>query len=186
MRNRTAIGIMLGSLLSFTVFTTDVDACTGIKLSANDGSTVYGRTMEWGTFDLHSRIAIVPRGHSFTGLTPDGYNGKKWKAKYGFAGLDMLEKDLIADGMNEKGLAVGLFYHPGYAAYMEYEKAQADNSITAVDVVSYILSQYATVDETTAIPARKINIYKPVAYRQSTGGSFAKFSGVFLVGNFLV
>jgi choloylglycine hydrolase len=147
MRNRRAISMMVGLILSFTVFTAVVEACTGIKLHAKDGSTVYGRTTEWGTFDLHSRVAIVPRGYSFTGLTPDGQNGKKWKGKYGFVGLDMLGKDIIADGMNEKGLAAGLFYHPGYATYMEYDKAQAGNSITAVDVVSYILSQYATVDE---------------------------------------
>ncbi len=147
MRNIRVTGAIVGSLLLLTLFTAVVDACTGIKLSAKDGSTVYGRTMEWGTFDLHSRIAIVPRGHSFNGLTPDGQNGKEWKAKYGFAGLDMLGRDLLADGMNEKGLAAGLFYHPGYATYMKYDKAQAGNSVTAVDIVSYILSQYATVDE---------------------------------------
>ena len=147
MRNIRVTGAIVGSLLLLTLFTAGVDACTGIKLSAKDGSTVYGRTMEWGTFDLHSRIAIVPRGHSFNGLTPDGQNGKEWKAKYGFAGLDMLGRDLLADGMNEKGLAAGLFYHPGYATYMKYDKAQAGNSVTAVDIVSYILSQYATVDE---------------------------------------
>jgi choloylglycine hydrolase len=114
---------------------------------AKDGATVYGRSMEWGAFDLNSRVAIVPRGYSFNGLTPDGYNGKKWKVKYGVVGLDMLGKDLLGDGMNEKGLAVGLFYHPGFAEYMEYEKDRADNTITAVDVVSYILTQFATIHE---------------------------------------
>jgi len=103
--------------------------------------------MEWGTFDLNSRVAVIPRGYGFTGLTPDGYNGKKWTVKYGFVGLDMLGKNVFADAMNEKGLAVGLFYHPGYATYMEYNKAQANNTITAVDIVSYILSQFATIDE---------------------------------------
>lgn len=147
MRNRRVTTTIIGALLVFNLFASVVDACTGIKLSAKDGSTVYGRSMEWGTFDLHSRVAIVPRGHEFTGFTPDGHNGKKWKAKYGFTGLDFLNKDLIADGMNEKGLAAGMFYHPGYAKYMEYDKAQAGNSITAVDIVNYILSQYATVDE---------------------------------------
>jgi choloylglycine hydrolase len=48
--------------------------------------------------------------------------GKKWKAKYGFVGLDMLEKDILADGMNEKGLAIGLFYHPGFSSYPGYKK----------------------------------------------------------------
>lgn len=52
------------------------NACTGITLKAIDGSVVYGRTMEWGSFDLLSRVVIVPRGHRFTGLTPDQKPGK--------------------------------------------------------------------------------------------------------------
>jgi penicillin V acylase-like amidase (Ntn superfamily) len=67
--------------------------------------------MEWGTFDLHSTVAIIPRGYSFTGLTPDGHNGKKWNAKYGVVGLDMLERDLLADGMDEKGLGIPVQAH---------------------------------------------------------------------------
>ena len=122
-------------------------ACTGIRLIAKDGAAVYGRSMEWGTFDLNSRVAVIPRGYKFTGLTPDGNNGKVWKAKYGVVGLDMLSKDLLADGMNEKGLSAGLFYHPGTAKYMEYTSKGARNTITAVDIVSYILSNFATVDE---------------------------------------
>jgi choloylglycine hydrolase len=30
---------------------------------------------------------------------------------------------------------------------MKYDKSQANNSITAVDIVSFILSQFATIDE---------------------------------------
>ncbi|MBL4559269.1 MAG: linear amide C-N hydrolase [Rhodobacteraceae bacterium] len=58
-------------------------ACTGIRLVAEDGTVVYGRTMEWGAFDLNSRVAIIPRGYAFAGLTPEGDNGKTWEAKYG-------------------------------------------------------------------------------------------------------
>ena len=90
-------------------------ACTGITLRAADSAVVYGRTMEWGSFDLHSRLVIVPRGYKYTGHTPDGKPGMSWQAKYGVAGIDAVAKDMIVDGMNEKGLAVGLFYHPGYA-----------------------------------------------------------------------
>jgi len=150
MQNVRLAGVVTGSLVLWSLFTTPVTACTGIRLSAKDGATVYGRTMEWGTFDLHSRVAIVPRGYAFTGLTPDGHNGKPWQAVYGFVALDMMGRDLMADGMNERGLAAGLFYHPGFATYTPYDNAHAGNSITAVDVVSYILSQYATVEEVRA------------------------------------
>lgn len=122
-------------------------ACTGIRLTATNSTVVYGRTMEWGAFDMQSRVAIIPRGYSFTGLTPDGETGKKWKGKYGIVGIDMMGTNYLGDGMNETGLAVGLFYHPGFASYPSYEKDKADNSITAVDVTGFILSQYSTLDE---------------------------------------
>lgn len=147
MIGKRLMGTLTGLLMLFAWQIAPVNACTGIRLMSEDGGSVYGRTMEWGAFDLNSRVSIVPRGYSFTGLTPDGYNGKKWKAKYGVVGLDMLEKDLLADAMNEKGLAVGLFYHPGFAKYAEYKKDLTDNTITAVDVASYILTQFATIEE---------------------------------------
>ena len=125
-------------------------ACTGIRLNAADGATVYGRTMEWGAFDLNSQVAIIPRGHAFTGVTPDGDNGKKWAAKYGTVALDFLGYDWFADGLNEAGLAVGMFYHPGFAQYPDYDPAQAGNTIAAVDLVGYLLTQFATIDEVMA------------------------------------
>ena len=42
-----------------------VHACTGITLKSKDGAVVFGRTLEWGSFDLHSRLVIVPRGHEY-------------------------------------------------------------------------------------------------------------------------
>lgn len=130
--------------------TTSALGCTGIRLIAADGSAVYGRTMEWGAFDLNSRVAIVPRGHSFTGQTPDGLNGKSWTARYGVVALDMLGHDWFADGMNEAGLAVGMFYHPGFAEYPAYDPTQSADTIGATDVVAYLLTQFSTIDEVKA------------------------------------
>ncbi|MDD5421576.1 MAG: hypothetical protein PHO97_05485, partial [Synergistaceae bacterium] len=56
--------VLAAALISFAVlFPTTASACTSICLIADDGTAVCGRTMEWGTFDLNSRVAIVPRGH---------------------------------------------------------------------------------------------------------------------------
>ena len=140
-----AVACLLGENLS---------ACTGITLKAADGAVVYGRTMEWGEFDLNSRVAIVPRGHAFTGQTPDGKPGFAWKAKYGVVGLDALGKDVLVDGMNEKGLTVGLFYHPGFAEYQKYDPAKAAESMSPVDVGQYLLTTCATVDDARAALAK--------------------------------
>ena len=125
----------------------DLQACTGIRLKGKDGTVVYGRTMEWGAFDLNSRVAIVPRGKEFVGQTPDGKTGLTWKGKFGIVGIDAVKKDFIADGMNEKGLAAGLFYHPGFAKYAEYDAAKADETLGPTDVAQYVLSQCASIKE---------------------------------------
>jgi choloylglycine hydrolase len=77
-------------VLAFSVFNGLTSACTSIALVAEDGAVVYGRTMEWGTFDLNSRLAIIPRGYQLSGHTPDNKLGISWKARYGVVGLDAL------------------------------------------------------------------------------------------------
>jgi len=152
-RSRNSVGLrraMLSVLCAVALTASQAAtglACTGIRLVAEDGTVVYGRTMEWGAFDLNSRVAIIPRGYAFSGLTPEGDNGKTWEAKYGAVALDMLEHDWFADGMNEAGLAVGLFYHPGFAEYPAYDPKQADKTISPMDVVGYLLTQFATIEE---------------------------------------
>ena len=130
------------------------DACTGLSLKAKDGAVVYGRTMEWGSFDLNSQVVIVPRGHKFTAHTPDKKPGLSWTGQYGFVGLDGLDAEVILDGMNEKGLAVGGFYHPGFAEYQKYDPEKASECMGPGDVIAYLLSTCATVQEAKAAIAR--------------------------------
>ena len=122
-------------------------ACTSIVLTADDGAAVYGRTMEWGAFDLNSRLVIVPRGYEFQGHTPDGKPGYRWKTRYGVVALDMIEKDYLSDGMNERGLVVGVLYHPGFAEYQPYDPAKANISMGPTDFANFVLTQFATVEE---------------------------------------
>ena len=42
-------------------------ACTGIRLTAEDGTVVHARTMEFA-IDIHSDVLMVPRGYARTGL----------------------------------------------------------------------------------------------------------------------
>ncbi len=146
MKKRILKAIILSVILALFA-QTNVHACTGICLVAKDGGVVYGRTMEWGTFDLNSRIAIVPIGFEFIGSTPDGINGIEYKVKYGFVGLDMIGTNFIADGLNEKGLSVGMFYFSGEVEYAKYEKENAKKCLTSMDVAGYILSQFSSVAE---------------------------------------
>ncbi len=128
-------------------FPKQAKACTSIALQAEDGAIVYGRTMEWGAFDLYSRVAIIPRETPFQGQTPDGTPGLTWQTQYGVVGLDAIEKDYITDGMNEEGLVVGVLYLPGFAEFQPYDPTLADISMSSADLANYILTKFATVDE---------------------------------------
>ncbi|MBN9286461.1 MAG: choloylglycine hydrolase [Gammaproteobacteria bacterium 39-13] len=121
-------------------------ACTGITLKADDGAVLLARTMEWGEFDMNGRLMIIPRGQEFTGATPDGKPGLKWKGKYGVVGIDMLEKGLLSDGINEAGLSLALLYHPGIAEYAKYDPTKAKNSMGPTDLAQYLLTTCSTVD----------------------------------------
>ncbi len=62
---RALTGYLMLALAISVFFYETGSACTSIVLEANDGAVVYGRTMEWGAFDLNSRLVIVPRGYEF-------------------------------------------------------------------------------------------------------------------------
>lgn len=154
MPNSSVRTLLTAVLLACAIAPPLVDACTGIVLKAQDGSVLFGRTMEWGSFDLHSRLIIIPRNHKFTSVLSDNKPGLTWTSKYGVAGIDGANKDIVIDGMNEKGLQVGLFYHPGTAVYQTFDPAQADKSLAPTDVGTYLLTTCATVDDARAAIAK--------------------------------
>lgn len=122
-------------------------ACTGIVLKSQDGATIPARTMEFG-FDIKSDIVMVPAGTEIQSLGGDkDKTGLVYKAKYGFGGANGLDRKIIADGMNEKGLYFGAFYFSGLA---KYEKLTAENQSKAVsseELGNYILANFQNVEE---------------------------------------
>jgi choloylglycine hydrolase len=126
------------------------NACTGITLISKDGAVVFGRTLEWGSFDLHSRLVVVPRGYEYRSELTDGEHGLTWTAKYGAVGLDAVGKDLVVDGMNERGLCVNVFYHPGSAEYPAFDPAKSERTMGSLDVCQYLLTTCSSTDEVRA------------------------------------
>lgn len=123
------------------------EACTGISMFAADGAYFQARTIEWAGTNLNSMYVVVPRNFSQTSFTPKGQNGMTFKAKYGYVGLAVHEKEFIAEGLNEAGLSAGLFYFPNYGSYQLYDEKYNSTTIADLQLVSWILSQFATVDE---------------------------------------
>lgn len=121
-------------------------ACTGIRIVAEDNSVVRARTLEFAV-DTGSDVILVPRGYSRTATAPNGAKGKSWEAKYASLGMNLLGLPFIIDGFNEKGLSVGLFYFPGYAGYQKSEAADDDKTIAPWELGTYILDNFATLEE---------------------------------------
>ena len=73
------------AVTSLLAANTPARACTGLMLTNKDGSTVSGRTVEFG-IKIDASVAMVPRGYAFTGDTPSG-GGLKYTAKHAAVGV---------------------------------------------------------------------------------------------------
>src|ERR1700730_14963211 len=97
-----------------------------------------------------------PMPYSYRGVIrererpPTGQPGKRWPSKYATLGANALGMPVIIDGLNERGLATGLFYFPTTAKYQAYSPSDADKAIAPWELGSYILENFATVDEVRA------------------------------------
>ncbi len=149
-----------------------VNACTGITLKAGDQSVVHARTLEFAQ-NIHSKLVVIPRGWSFVGTTPSGSNGMRWQAKYAMTGMNVFNYPLIIDGINEKGLAVGLFYFPDYASYQADDQAQKNKEMAPWELGTFLLSQCQSIEEVKqalkgvrVVPVifKQFNIVLPVHY----------------------
>jgi choloylglycine hydrolase len=93
---------------------------------------------------------LIQRGTPLRGNGPDGQigNGLAWTSRYAVVGLNALgQKDILPDGMNEKGLAGGLLYFAGYAKFQAVPQGQSQRSINSAQLLTYVLTNFASVDE---------------------------------------
>jgi choloylglycine hydrolase len=154
---RTLCATSIAAVLAFSA--TAAEACTSFLLKAENGDVVYGRTLEFA-LPLHSQVIVMPRGFLNKSMGPDGKteNGMTYTAKYAATGMNGLALPVIVDGINEKGLAAGMFFFPGLAGFQDVADADAGSSIASYELVNYILTQFATVDEVKAgVPKIKVS-----------------------------
>jgi choloylglycine hydrolase len=149
--------LTLAALLPLAIHTFAA-ACTAFQIRAKDGSIIYFRSMEFG-FPFNSKVLVIPRGTEFVGTTPDGKPGLRWTSTYGIVGLNAdVAPNLVADGQNEKGLAFGMLYLPGYAKFLAPDPASNDRAIGSWEAGGYLLSTCATVDEALTALREKVRI----------------------------
>ena len=146
MLRRLSITALAASLVFAT---TPSFACTGISLTPADGAAIRGRTLEFG-FPMNSDVLIVPAGKELSGTLPDGGKGMVYTTRYAAVGANALGQNAFLDGLNEKGLSVGLFYFPNYAKYTEVTSANKSIALAPPEFGIWVLGSFATVDEVRA------------------------------------
>lgn len=129
------------------LFASHADACTGISLTAQDGSQVVARTVEWAATPMQCGYVVAPRGHQHQSYTPTGENGLKYSAAYGYVGIYTEYEPFVVEGVNESGLSAGLFFFPQYGEYAPYNSADNAKTLCDMQFVSWVLSQFSTIDE---------------------------------------
>ena len=147
-RTRSLAAKALSSVAVLTMMNQAATSCTSIVLGTSDGGRVYGRTMEFG-IPLHSQVMEMPRGYANIGVGPDGTpgKGKSWTSKYAVIGANVFGLPFYVDGLNEAGLAGGLLNAPNTALYQKVPAKQEANSIAPQQLLSYVLTNFATVAE---------------------------------------
>lgn len=153
--------------------------CTGIQMTALDGAVIGARTLEFER-SLASEIIVVPAGTEYQTAPP---RGMTWTAIYGAVGANIAGRLQFVEGINEKGLSAGAFFFPGYASFTPIDKVSGDKSLSPMDVVSWILTTCATLDDvskslpsmTIAAPTLDASSNQPLHYlvRDPQGGSLA-------------
>ena len=136
------IAALAGSLAAF-----DSYACTGISLSAKDGSKVVARTVEWAATPMKCGYVTAPRGHQHQSYTPTGENGLKYTGVYGYVGVYTEYEPFVVEGINESGLSAGLFFFPGYGSYTPYSEVNNDKTLCDMQFVSWVLSQFSSISQ---------------------------------------
>jgi len=124
-------------------------ACTGITIKPKDGSIIFARTLEFA-IDIKSNIIVVPRGKEYVGTAPGDKPGLSWKTKYGIVGANGFDLPVTVDGLNEKGLHVGLFYFPGFAKYQEIKAEDGGKALAPWELGVFLLGTCSDVKEAVA------------------------------------
>lgn len=139
---RTLAALVAAALM----WTSAAQACTSFLLTARDGSRTYGRTMEFGV-DLKSQVTLLPRNLAMTGSLPDGASGKRWTARFAALGMNAFGLPILVDGFNERGLAGGMLFFPGYAKFVPAREAPPARAIGSWEFLAWALTRFATVAE---------------------------------------
>ncbi len=113
--------------------------CTSVSYRTKDH--YFGRTLDL-EYSYNEKVVITPRNYVFNFKNID-----KIESHYAIIGMATVVDDypLYYDAINEKGLAIAGLRFPEYCVY--YDHCDDKNNIASFELIPYILSQCANVNE---------------------------------------
>src|SRR5262249_22443199 len=96
---------------------------------------------------MESQIMAVPRGSHFIGTAPESKQGHVWQARYAAIGANALHERVLIDGVNEAGLAGGIFYFPHHAQYQDVSADQYADTVAPWELLTLLLTTCASTSE---------------------------------------
>lgn len=139
--------IIAAAMALWGVSAVDASGCTGISLSAKDGSRVVARTVDWAAEPMESGLVVVPRGHWHRVFTSSGDYGLEFKSIYGYVGIYAEYEPFIIEGVNESGLSAGLFFYPGHEDLLCEEPEDSQHTLTDMQFVSWVLARFSSIEQ---------------------------------------
>jgi len=124
-----------------------IQGCTGIIQKAENGDWVYSRTMEFGVDMMSFDLFFIPRGLYYDPPSWLKQPSAAWTTKYAYVGFGPFGLPSLVDGLNEKGLAAGAFFFPGWAQYQKVDSKEQSKAVSNIDFVSWVLGNFSTVAE---------------------------------------
>ncbi|MGL5152815.1 MAG: choloylglycine hydrolase [Clostridium sp.] len=138
--------------------------CTALSIKSNENKHFFGRNMDLA-YNFNQSILIIPRNYNFKDIVT-GDTITNGNAIIGM-GTIIDNHAVLADGMNEKGLACAGLNFARYSHYEENETPGKKN-IPPYDFIHWVLSNHETVTEVKAtiknieLIARPINKNTPL------------------------
>ena len=117
--------------------------CTGLSIQSQDNKCFFGRNMDLAYY-FHQAVMIIPRNFPLQ----DKVTGNIVINKRAIIGMGTVidNHPVLADAMNEDGLACAGLNFEGYA-YFEQNPVEGKNNISPYDFIQWVLSNHATVEE---------------------------------------
>lgn len=156
--NKRLLAPILAAIAINSATLSPANSCTDFLVKTSDGTRIVGRSMEWGA-DLRSHVWKYPRGESRSSQTAEGGKALSWQSKYGYLAVDANNMPLAIDGMNEKGLSVGMLWMPG-TVYQDVANVNPSQTVSLLDLDHWLLASFTTVAEVKEAIA-KVTIWAP-------------------------